>query len=97
MQGGDGFTVEDRLARPDDGLRYELIDGSMIVSPPPVPRHQRVVNRLMEQMRPGLPHGLTLDHTGAGVAPSDRGAHQALVPDIVVTTWPLAGAGTSRS
>ena len=30
-----GFTVADLHALPDDGLRYELIDGSIIVSPSP--------------------------------------------------------------
>lgn len=31
--GGEGFTVADLHALPEDGPRYELIDGSIIVSP----------------------------------------------------------------
>jgi len=34
---------DDLDAMPDDGHRYELIDGVLIVSPAPVPRHQMAV------------------------------------------------------
>jgi hypothetical protein len=40
------LTVEDLFRLPDDGWRYELVDGSLIVSPPPVTNHQRTVVRL---------------------------------------------------
>ena len=32
---GEPFTVEDLDRMPDDGRRYELIDGMLIVSPAP--------------------------------------------------------------
>ncbi len=35
-----GFTVEDLDEMPEDGRRYELVDGVLIVSPSPFPRHQ---------------------------------------------------------
>jgi Uma2 family endonuclease len=35
-----GFTVEDLDAMPDDGRRYELIDGVLLVSPSPRWEHQ---------------------------------------------------------
>ncbi len=41
------WTVDDIDLLPDDGLQYELIDGILVVSPAPVPRHQRVVVRLL--------------------------------------------------
>lgn len=34
------WTREQRDALPDDGRRYELLDGVLIVSPAPAPRHQ---------------------------------------------------------
>jgi Uma2 family endonuclease len=38
---GRPFTVDDLEAMPDDGNRYELIDGMLVVSPAPGRRHQR--------------------------------------------------------
>ncbi len=44
------WTVE-RLHRiPDDGQRYEIIDGELFVTPSPAPRHQYVVIRLLAQL-----------------------------------------------
>lgn len=55
---GRPFTVDDLEAMPDDGKRYELIDGMLVVSPAPGRRHQRVVlllsMALEERCRPGL-------------------------------------------
>ena len=36
------MSVEDLYAMPDDGLRYELVHGSLVAEPPPGIRHGRV-------------------------------------------------------
>ena len=36
------YTVDDLDAMPDDGNRYEIIDGELFVTPPPLMLHQRV-------------------------------------------------------
>jgi Uma2 family endonuclease len=40
------FTYEDLSLFPDDGKRHEIIDGKHYVTPSPVTRHQRLVQRL---------------------------------------------------
>ncbi|MER6174117.1 Uma2 family endonuclease [Streptosporangium sp. NPDC001681] len=46
LQGEPPFTVDDLLKFPDDGNRYELFNGSLLVSPSPIPLHQRAIFRL---------------------------------------------------
>lgn len=41
------FTYNDLLTAPDDGNRYELFEGELIVTPSPVEKHQRTVSNLM--------------------------------------------------
>ena len=40
------LTYEDLRDTPDDGRRYEIIGGELIVSPAPVPEHQEILGRL---------------------------------------------------
>lgn len=40
------MTVQDLEGMPDDGRRYELIDGVLIVTPAPGTRHQKIALRL---------------------------------------------------
>ncbi len=40
LRRSDAFTRAELDALPDDGRRHELIDGILIVSPAPSPRHQ---------------------------------------------------------
>jgi Uma2 family endonuclease len=52
---GRPFTVADLEAMPDDGNRYELIDGALIVSPAPSWEHQTMlfaVARRLDDVRP---------------------------------------------
>lgn len=40
------YTVDDLYSFPDDGNRYELLDGILLVTPAPAPLHEVVVSRL---------------------------------------------------
>src|SRR6478672_3745329 len=44
--GAAEWTVDDLDQLPDDGLRYELLDGILLVSPAPTRRHQRATLQL---------------------------------------------------
>ena len=44
---GVALTVDDLERLPDDGHRYELVDGTLIVTPAPATAHQRCVVRLV--------------------------------------------------
>jgi Uma2 family endonuclease len=45
------FTYEDLQKMPDDGRRYELIGGEIVVSPSPSRAHQQLVLRLVIQLQ----------------------------------------------
>lgn len=55
---GGPFTREELEALPDDGRRYELIDGSLVVTPAPALRHQRMVGKLHLLLSQACPAGL---------------------------------------
>ncbi len=42
------WTYEDYLAFPDDGKRYEIIEGEKFVTPAPIPKHQWVALNLVK-------------------------------------------------
>ena len=48
---GRALTVADIEAMPDDGQRYELIDGVLVVSPTPEWRHQVVRDELLRLLK----------------------------------------------
>ena len=41
------WTYEDYLAFPEDGKRYEIIEGDCFMSPAPTTKHQRISRRLL--------------------------------------------------
>ena len=79
-QPGEPFTVGDLDRMPDDGHRYELLDGSLIVSPAPGLPHQRVAAVLVALLEFACPADLVV-FPNVGVR---TGARSALEPDAVV-------------
>ncbi len=45
------WTYEDWLRLPNDGRRYEVLNGELYMTPPPTTTHQNVVTELSMQMR----------------------------------------------
>ena len=60
------FTVDEVLSWPDDGNRYELVDGVLIVTPAPVPVHQVVAFRLAAAIGQRVPRDEDLYVTNPG-------------------------------
>jgi Uma2 family endonuclease len=52
------LTWDDLQKLPDDGRRYELVDGVLLVSPLPHYRHQRAALRLAVLLHPACPPGV---------------------------------------
>src|SRR5215212_10043107 len=76
------FLAEDIWDTPDDGNRYEVIDGELYVSPPPKYAHQNIVTELAMLLRQHARHHRLGDVVVApvGVVLDDGTAVQ---PDIV--------------
>ena len=75
------WTVDDLQTLPDDGLRYELIDGILIVSPTPVPRHQQALLELAVVFRAACPLDMRVFVAPLDWQPDGR---TSLEPDLLV-------------
>jgi Uma2 family endonuclease len=90
------LTYDDYAALPDDGRRYELYEGELIVTPAPRPRHQLVIGNL---------HVLMVDHVrrhGLGqvfLSPIDVILSRITVvqPDLVYVDTGRLGIVTERA
>lgn len=75
-----GWTVEDVDALPENGLRYELVDGVPRVMTPPKFRHQKALKRLDSAVEAAAPGDLSVvQGVGVILAPDQRP-----IPDLVV-------------
>jgi Uma2 family endonuclease len=90
MPAATKLTYADYAALPDDGKRYELIDGELLVNPSPVPIHQTIALNIASAFREYF-----RKHGGGGVfvAPLDIVVSDAIVlePDIIVIKHDRAG------
>lgn len=77
----DDFLADDLAELPDDGNRYELVDGLLLVSPAPAERHQRAVAELFGRLWAAVPAGLRVYGAPLDVRFSDRVEVQ---PDLLV-------------
>lgn len=76
------LTYDDYLRLPEDGKRYEIIDGELYVTPAPATRHQFIVSNLLRLV------GAFVYHRKLGrllTAPLDVlfGQHDLAQPDLV--------------
>src|SRR4051812_32435075 len=74
-----GWTVDDLYALPEDGMRHELLDATLLVSPPPGVWHQLAVRRLVQAIATAAPADIEVLEAVGVVVPSGL-----LVPDVVV-------------
>lgn len=75
------WTVDDLAALPDDGFRYELVDGVLLVSPAPVPRHQRAARGVFVLLLEAAMAGVEVFFAPLDFQPTKR---RSLEPDVLV-------------
>lgn len=76
------WTIDDLYAIPDDGYRYEIADGSLLVSPPPPISHGNVNDRLGDVLKRHAPAGFRVLTVGLGIDISRRTTYY--IPDILI-------------
>jgi Uma2 family endonuclease len=76
------WTVDDLARMPSDGLRYELFDGVLVVSPAPYIRHQRASRALFLLLDQACPPDVEVFYAPLDFQPTTRRSFQ---PDLLVT------------
>ncbi len=85
------WTREMVLALPDDGNRYELFDGELLVTPAPAPRHECLVMSLLERLLDYL-RANGVGHVFLSPAALALGGRELAQPDIYVLPGPCRPA-----
>jgi Uma2 family endonuclease len=75
------LTRADLESLPDDGYRYELVDGVLLMSPSPRPVHQRAVARLLAALVENCPREMEVLPAPVDV---ELAEDTVLIPDVVV-------------
>ena len=86
---GQALTYDDLQNIPDDGHRYELLDGTLLVTPSPNTAHQRCVRNLVVVLHGAVPSDLEVF-----AAPFDWvvGPRTSFEPDVLVARRADVGA-----
>jgi Uma2 family endonuclease len=84
---GRPFTVAELDRMPDDGRRYELLDGVLVVSPRPTTVHQLVAGRLYGVLSAACPEDLCVVPEPA----LELGPQTEFDPDLVVVRMDQIG------
>jgi len=89
-------TYDDLLAMPDDGNRYELIFGEIVISPSPATKHQYVLGELYVRFRN---HILKKELGVVFFAPVDVkfSMHNVVEPDLIVVNRERVQIVTEKS
>ncbi|MEO8335961.1 MAG: Uma2 family endonuclease [bacterium] len=84
------YTVDDLEHFPRDGNRYELLDGILLVTPPPGVGHEVIVSRLVAILAPAAQvpgHAYVFTHGAVRLPPGTQ-----LEPDLLVVPTSSASA-----
>src|SRR5437764_8839874 len=77
------WTYEDYAALPDDGNRYEIVDGVLIMTPAPSAEHQDIVVEIFSALRTHIKLA-GLGRVFTGPIDVDLGPKNVYQPDLVV-------------
>ena len=80
------YTIQDLDPFPEDGQRYELLDGFLLVTPQPMPAHQLIAARLVHLLLGYLGEAATV--VTPGVLQRPPSTH--LEPDLLVFAGPVS-------
>lgn len=87
----EGLTLADLESMPDDGRRYELLGGTIVVNGAPRPRHQRASARLHQLLLAATPPGHEVFYS---LIDLDLPDEQRVEPDLVIV--PTTSVGEER-
>ena len=79
------FTVDTLFTLPDNGLRYQVLEGELVVSSAAEPRHNLAADRLRTLLADALPTDVEVVRNSAVRLPGGDGAD----PDLLVTSADL--------
>jgi Uma2 family endonuclease len=83
IDGIEEITADDLDRLPPDGKRWELIAGTLHVTPAPSGPHQTIAGNLYGALRAARPQGLAVMVAPFDLRPDDR---TSLQPDVLVVT-----------